>query len=150
MKNSLRFENQLRDLFTAQQLAVLATDGGHGPYTSLVAFAATEDLKSLLFATTRATRKFANITGNPRVSMLIDSRSNRVADFRDAIAVTALGEAGVAEGTERERLLPIYLARHPHLRAFANSPSSALLKVRVERYYMVSRFQNVTELEMTP
>ena len=38
-------------------------------YSNLVAFAATPDLRGLVFATTRATRKFENPTVDPRVSI---------------------------------------------------------------------------------
>jgi nitroimidazol reductase NimA-like FMN-containing flavoprotein (pyridoxamine 5'-phosphate oxidase superfamily) len=110
-----------------------------------VAFAATSDLKNLVFATTRATRKFANLRSDPRVSMVLDNRSNRVADFRKAVAATALGRAREVRGKERERLAKMYLAKHPHLKEFVASPTCALVKMRVEVYYAVWRFQNVFE-----
>jgi nitroimidazol reductase NimA-like FMN-containing flavoprotein (pyridoxamine 5'-phosphate oxidase superfamily) len=47
----------LAELFDSQRSAVLATQGGGQPYCSLMAFAATGDLRDLLFATLRATRK---------------------------------------------------------------------------------------------
>ena len=150
MTTSTEFRDQLKQLFASQQLAVLATDAGGRPYTSLVAFAATEDQTRLIFATTRATRKFSNLMENPHVSLLIDSRSNQVADFRNAVAVTALGTAAEVVDAERARLLALYLARHPHLASFAKAPSCALLQVSVRQYYLVSRFQNVTVWEILP
>ena len=47
----------IAELFSTQQLAVLSSFGNEQPYASLVAFAATEDLKHIIFATTRSTRK---------------------------------------------------------------------------------------------
>ena len=41
-----------------------------------------------------------------------------------------------------------FLRRHPHLRPFASAPTSALIDLAVDTYYIVSRFQNVTELHM--
>jgi hypothetical protein len=46
-------------------------------------------------------------------------------------------------------LLNIYLAKHPHLKEFVSSPTCALIKVRVQKYYVVSKFQNVQELHMS-
>jgi nitroimidazol reductase NimA-like FMN-containing flavoprotein (pyridoxamine 5'-phosphate oxidase superfamily) len=140
----------LKKLFTTQPLAVLSTQNKGQPYASLVAFAASEDLKSLFFATTRATRKYANLSSEPQVAMLVDSRSNEVSDFRWAMAVTATGEAEEVEGEEKERVSKIYLEKHPHLDDFISSPSCALLKIRVERYYVVTRFQNVIEVHVKP
>lgn len=145
MKEKQQIKKILSGLFTSQKLAVLATHQKGQPYGSLVAFAAASDLKHLVFATTRTTRKFANLEADPRVSMVLDNRSNRVADFRKAVAATALGRAGEARGKERGKLAAIYLAKHPHLKDFVNSPTCALVKVRVEVYYVVWRFQNVFE-----
>jgi nitroimidazol reductase NimA-like FMN-containing flavoprotein (pyridoxamine 5'-phosphate oxidase superfamily) len=138
----------LLELFSSQKLGVLGTHQAGQPYGNLVAFAATPDLKNLLFATTRATRKFANIQADPRVSMVVDNRSNRVADFRKAVAATVLGRAKEVRGKERKELAKMYLAKHPHLKEFVASPTCALVRIRVELYYVVWRFQNVFELRM--
>jgi nitroimidazol reductase NimA-like FMN-containing flavoprotein (pyridoxamine 5'-phosphate oxidase superfamily) len=139
----------LRSLLKSQNLAVLSTCGEEGPYASLISFAATEDLKTLIFATGRSTRKYANLSKNPRVALLVDSRSNRVTDFRDAIAATATGVAEEAAKPEREKYAKIYLAKHPHLSEFLESPNTTLLKIRVDRYIIVSHFQYVVEMEVT-
>jgi hypothetical protein len=116
----------------------------------LVAFAATDDLKHLAFATTRATRKYANLSADSQVAMLVDNRRNQVSDFENAAAVTAIGKAEEVGGPNRDRLLEVYLAKHPHLKGFATSPTSALIKVTVEKYDVVRRFQHVVELRGKP
>jgi nitroimidazol reductase NimA-like FMN-containing flavoprotein (pyridoxamine 5'-phosphate oxidase superfamily) len=146
MKNPSRLNRLLRDLFSSQPLAVLATQCNGQPYGNLVAFAATEDLKVLLFATARGTRKFANITMDPRVAMVMDSRTNQKADFQKAVAVTATGIAEEVARTERDHLTKLYLLKHPHLKKFVKSPNSTLLRVKVDTYYVVKRFQNVIVL----
>jgi nitroimidazol reductase NimA-like FMN-containing flavoprotein (pyridoxamine 5'-phosphate oxidase superfamily) len=148
VENASQLRKMLKGLFASQRLGVLATYGRGQPYSSLVAFAATNDLKHLLFATTRATRKFANLSTESQVALLVDNRSNQDTDFHRAIAVTALGKAEEVKARERNPLLRVYLAKHPYLEEFVNSPTCALLKVRVDRYYMVNRFQNVMELHM--
>jgi nitroimidazol reductase NimA-like FMN-containing flavoprotein (pyridoxamine 5'-phosphate oxidase superfamily) len=145
LKENEKIREILRELFASQKLAVLGTHQGGQPYGSLVAFAVSPDLKNLFFATTRATRKFANLQADSRVSMVLDNRSNRVIDFRKAVAATALGRAKEVRGEERKRLAKIYLAKHPHLKDFVASPTCALVRIRVEVYYLVWRFQNVFE-----
>jgi hypothetical protein len=66
------------------------------------------------------------------------------------MAVTATGRAEEVEGQEIERVLKTYLAKHPHLDDFVSSPSCALLKIRVERYYVATRFQSVIEVHVKP
>jgi len=149
MESPERVKPILRDLFAAQSLAVLATHDDDGqPYASLMAFAATDDLKQLLIATARSTRKYANLAADPRVALLIDSRSNRDSDIHRAVAVTVLGEAREVEEAERDRLVRLYLSKHPHLEEFVRSPSCALIQVRVARYHLVSKFQEVMELHV--
>lgn len=139
---------QLKELFSGQPLAVLSTHEHGQPYGNLVAFTATQDMKSLVFATTRATRKFGNIADDPRVSMLIDNRSNQASDFHDAMAVTATGSAEEVMGQEKGAFLRPYLTKHPHLEDFVMSPTCALMRVEVDRYYVVSHFQHVVVLNM--
>jgi nitroimidazol reductase NimA-like FMN-containing flavoprotein (pyridoxamine 5'-phosphate oxidase superfamily) len=141
-------ENLIRELFESQKLAVLATQNEGQPYANLVAFVASYDLKSLYFATARATRKYANIEADARVTVLIDNRSNQDSDFSQAAAVTATGTAQEVMASKRDEVLTIYLAKHPMLKDFVQSPSCALLQIRVETYYLVRRFQNVMELHV--
>jgi len=138
----------LRDVFSSQRLAVLATHSRGAPYCSLVGFAATDDLKFLLFATTRSTRKFANLNLDQRVSLLIDTRANRDEDFQKAAAITATGQATEVDEPEKDNILKVYLAKHPYMEGFVSSPTCALVKVKVDTYYVVRRFQEVTKLSM--
>lgn len=138
----------VRSLLTTQRLAVLCTGGERGPYASLVAFAATRDMRRIFFATPRATRKYDNLKQDPRVSLLMDSRSNRETDFRLAAAATASGVAGEARGKERESALRLFLRKHPSLREFLTSPDCALFGVDVARYGVVDRFQRVAEVRI--
>jgi general stress protein 26 len=138
----------LTRLMASQSLAVLATHNQGQPYTSLVAFAGSEDLKSLYLVTGQATRKYVNLNNDPRASMMIDSRSNQPSDIADAMAVTASGSVDIVGGIELKELQDIYLQKHPHLAEFVKSPSTRLIRLNVKCYYVVNRFQNVVELHM--
>ena len=148
MKSVSEQKKLLRDLFESQKLAVLATHSEGQPYANLMAFAATKDLKNLIVATTRSTRKFTNLSADSRVARLFDNRSNTVRDFCSAITVTATGIAGEVEPRDRKRLQRLYLAKHPHLEDFVTSLNCALVRIRVNTYYIVTRFQNVMELHL--
>ena len=148
MEKSSQLKGFLKDLFSSQRLAVLATQSKGQPYGNLVAFMATRDLKHLLFATTRTTRKYANISENPRIAMVIDNRSNRETDFHQAAAVTATGIVKEVERSEKRSLLKLYLSGHPYLKDFVSSPTCTLLRMNVETYYVVRQFQNVVEFHI--
>ena len=137
---------RLTELLESQKLAVLSTDHKGQPYGSLVCFASTADFKEILFATTRSTRKFGNLKGNPKVAMVIDSRENAKRDLHAAMAVTATGEAQETPSADEAACIEIYLEKHPYLKDFLFSPTCALVRVHVDTYYLVSRFQAVTEI----
>lgn len=136
----------LVEMFSHQRLAVLATQQSGAPYGNLVAFAATEDAKTLMFATGRSTRKYSNISMDNRIALVIDNRSNEVEDFQRAMAATAVGSAVEVKEPERGDLLEIYLRKHPYLSEFVTSPACALLRVDVEKYVVVYQFQSVVEI----
>lgn len=107
---------------------------------------AAEPLTGLcLFLISRATRKFANITTDARVALLVNNSINQPEDFHQAAAVTAVGRAAVIHPPELDSVRDRYLAKHPYLEQFALSPGCEFLAIWVERYILVERFQKVTE-----
>ncbi len=140
--------NLIRDLLESQRLAVLSTQNHGQPYCNLIALAATDDLRHLVFATTRATRKYANLMADSRVAVLVDNRRNAPTDFAEAAALTALGKAWEVQGAERQQLLLVYLKKHPYLKEFVAGPTCALLRIKVDKYIVVTRFQEVREVQI--
>ena len=145
MMTDAQIESVLRELFRSQRYAVLATDSHGQPFTSLMAFAVAGDLGQLVVLTERAARKFANLTANRRVALLIDNRENKGSDTQESVAVTAIGEAEELDPVAGATLLQLFLARHPYLATFAASPSCAIVGVKINAYRLVSRFQEVAE-----
>ena len=148
MEPTKEIRSRLRDLCISQKLAVVSTHSGGQPYASLVAFVASDDLRHIFFVTARTTRKFDNLTKEPRVAVLINSSSNEEADFHDAVSITVTGTAEEIRDLERKKVLRLYLSKHPYLEDFAHSPSCAVIKVTTKSYYMVQNFQNVMELHI--
>ena len=136
------------ELLNTQNLGVLATSASGHPYTTLVGFTASEDLRQIYFATHRSTRKYANLQQDERVSLLIDNRSNRAEDFRHAAALTAIGKAQEISVEQQDSLKQHFIERHPMLNEFVNTPGCALCRISVQRYSLVHRFQDVLELDI--
>lgn len=136
----------IRQFLSTQFVAVLATHNQGQPYGSLVGFSVSPDLKSIFFATARSTRKFANIIADDRVALTFDDRAHGAADFYKASAVTACGRVAEVPKSRNSQNLRRFLARHPHLEEFVLSPNCAFLRVRVEKYVLVKRFQEVIDV----
>jgi heme iron utilization protein len=140
----------VHDLLSSQRSAVLATQGEDGPYTSLMVFLPADEFTSLLVATSRRTRKYANIRRCPEVALLVDNRSNSGSDVQEARALTILGRAEEVLGAERQALSDSFARKHPGLTEFLHLPDTALIRVRVRRYLLIERFQEATVFEMQP
>jgi nitroimidazol reductase NimA-like FMN-containing flavoprotein (pyridoxamine 5'-phosphate oxidase superfamily) len=141
--------DKISKILNSQLFAVIATNGIQYPYCTLVGFATTEDYRELIFATIRETRKYENIDKESSVSLLIDSRTNHTIDIQEAIALTILGHAQEVNDNEYKKYQSLLLRKHPYLREFVIAPNCALIKVIIDKYIMVSNFQNVIELEIS-
>ena len=149
MTTAVQLEKTVKILLDSQSQGVLATQHDQQPYTSLMAFAVTPDLRQIVFATYQATQKHANLLANPRASLLIDNRISEPVDYYGTVAISVHGLVSNINAVRHEELLQLYLHKHPELSCFVNAADCVLLQLDVESYYVVSQFQNVDELRMT-
>lgn len=139
----------VRRLLASQRFAVLSTQSETGPYSSLIAFWASDDTSHVVFATRRATRKFNFLVTHPRVALMFDDRSNLDSDVGQALAVTATGTARELTDEEtRAAASAALLAKHPRLEVFVADPECALVRVDVDVFYVVTQFEKVAELHV--
>ncbi len=148
--NKKKILNDISELFESQGLAVLSTQKNNQPYSSLVAFAASSDLESFYFLTPNTTRKYENLTANPKVSILVNDSRNRADDIYNAVSVTGTGVSEVIDKLTEQKALDLYLKKHPHLKDFSKAPTTAFIRITMKRYFMVTRFQNVVEFKVSP
>jgi heme iron utilization protein len=149
-KGAAAIPERLQALNTHEYFAVLATDDGQRPYTSLVSFALTPDTKKIIFATPRNTRKYTNIVRSANVALLIDNRSKIKKNLLKTEAITIIGIAKpVKKGKTWDELARIFLIKHPDLTEFLNSSTTALMAVDIAQCVHVSRFQTVSVLDYT-
>lgn len=139
------FFDDLNHLLFGQSLGVLATYLDPHPYPSLVGFAVSDDLSEIYFTTPRSTRKYDNLRAHPKTALLIDSRTHHPDDFFKAAAVSVIGAAGECSPETGDQAKRVFLARHPQLTEFVNAETSAMMCLRVEKYILVRRFQDVAE-----
>jgi len=138
----------VHELLDSQRFAVLSTLSETGPYCSLIAFWAEEDLGHVVFATLRSTHKFNYLVTHPRVALLFDDRSNQDIDISESMAVTAIGTAReITSDQARAAASASLLAKHPALASFVASPGCALVRVDIDAFHVVTQFQNLVELQ---
>jgi len=136
--------DRIRELIAGQPFGVLCTQGDGQPYGSVVAFAYDDELASLAFATPEDTFKYRLLDTCDRVAFVVDTRTLYPNDVMRAAATTATGRAmrlwsGLGKEWWRARLIE----RHPQLAAFYSAKSSAIFRIDVERFKLVTQFQEV-------
>ena len=147
-KMNPKTQEKLTQLFDSQLIAVLGTSSDDDPYTCLVGFKFTSDLTNVIFATMRNRLKYRQISSNPRVSLIIDDRKNSPEDFSHATSVTIVGTAIDTEEPERAKLADTLVEKHPFLIDFVKDPNCAIMKVMVEKMYIVGDFERVQKINM--
>jgi nitroimidazol reductase NimA-like FMN-containing flavoprotein (pyridoxamine 5'-phosphate oxidase superfamily) len=137
-----------RDLLLSQRFGVLSTTYDDIPHCSLVALAFSQDLKRILFATSKTTKKYNNITKNQNLSMFIDNRKNNPEDIKNTITICATGVAKVVEPFAG---LPVdlktaYEKMHPYLSGFIGEKTTVFVIINVNKYQIVSNFQEIKNI----
>jgi uncharacterized pyridoxamine 5'-phosphate oxidase family protein len=144
-KGSASIPERLKLLNRTQAFAVLATEDAGRPYTSLIAFALSPDLTKVLFATPKTTRKYRNILKGKHVALLIDDRSRKEKTLLQAEALTIVGVAApIKRGKARDELAALFVRKHPALKEFVQSSTTALISVAIKECVHVSQFQTVS------
>ena len=140
------------------------------PHASLMSYCAATDCTEFWLATHTATRKFRNLSANPRASLLIDDRDAPGCPTREAAglagAAGADGLAGAEEAcgagaapglalTVAARHVPFatpqeeaaarraLLEKHPQLASFLALEGVVLLRLRVESLQLLSGLTDV-------
>ena len=81
-----------------------------------------------------------------RVALVVDNRGKYPADLMKVGAVTITGRAQQLDpGPKFDQSARLLTARHPYLKSFIESPSTALFRVSAVRFLHVTRFQEVRQ-----
>ena len=139
-------QESIKELCESQTFAVLATQGGGQPYTSLIGYVTSEDLKYVAFATPRETRKYSLLEGDNRVALMVDDRGQKPDSINHISALTITGKSRIlSDGEEIKKWSGLLTEKHPYLNNFLQASSTAIVLVEVYRYFYVRRFQEVFE-----
>ena len=135
---------RIRQLLGEEPFGVLCTQGGGQPYGSVVAFAFSDDLTALCFATPVDTHKYRLLSECDRVAVVVDNRDRFPGEIMKTSALTVTGRAAlVPPGRDFGRWAGLLAERHPYLLAFIQDPGTALFIVQAARYVVVTQFQDV-------
>jgi nitroimidazol reductase NimA-like FMN-containing flavoprotein (pyridoxamine 5'-phosphate oxidase superfamily) len=139
VKETLGMIEFMKTLAKEKDLCVLATVSGKNPHCSLMAYTTDEDCSEVYMATHRSTRKFKNLTENPSVSLLIDTREEHKGSHRpEAKALTVSGAfQRLTDHQKKAWVKARLLSRHPHLRVFLDHPDAEVICIKIHSFLLL-------------
>ncbi len=134
---------EIRALLAGRKFAVLATQSDGQPHASLMAFTPVDDIKRLVFATYRKTRKYESMIKDGRAALLIGCGIEPFEQQRAGLIVTAHGNVSEALSNSRQSMLMSHIQRHPEFEEFFSSPECALIVMEISNYQLVTSTDEV-------
>ncbi|WP_320173841.1 pyridoxamine 5'-phosphate oxidase family protein [Maridesulfovibrio sp.] len=133
-----------RQLIRKCNILVLATSGEEGIHTSLMAYASSADCSEIYMVSSRNSRKWQNLSRNPRVSLLIDDRDGKLSDRRHEImALTVKGTfVPVNDDAERERIKSAIAETVPAIADAFSGPENSIIRIKADSFQLLNGPQN--------
>jgi len=129
--------NRIKAILGENSLGVLATCSENRPHCSLMAYIYDIREDILYMMTLRTTQKFRNISRNPWVSVLVDTRSH--SSGRDNIqALTVSGYCSpLTDAQIRLDIFSRMVDRHPHLQDLSNHADLEVLTIHATAFLLM-------------
>jgi len=124
-----------------KNICVLATVHGKKPYCSLMAYVTDENCEEIYMVTLRNTQKYKNLTENPTVSLLIDTREKSPRSEAKALTVEGV-YVKIASEKKRKRVQTKLLAVHPYLGGLISHSEAEILCIEISSFLLLKGFQD--------
>jgi len=139
----------MREIIRANDLGVLATCADHQPHSSLMAYVPHEDCRTIYMLTQRDSRKFRNISANPRVSLMVDTRLDSP-ESRPAIkALTISGTCSPSPQSMQKQFKHLLVQNHPQLETMAAQEDSIVMEITIESILLLDGIDNAYFVELS-
>ena len=129
----------MKALAKRKDSCVLATVSENTPHCSLMAYVTDDECREIYMVTSRNSTKFRNLSANPSVSLLIDTREEHTGRKRpDAQALTISGVyQEISDKTKKTVIRDRLLERHPHIRELIEMPDAEIFCVKVMSFLLL-------------
>jgi general stress protein 26 len=131
---------KMKDIVKGNDLCVLATVSEGKPHCSLMSYITDDECSEIYMISHKQTKKYANLTANPIVSLLIDTREEERGQRRmDIRALTVIGEfQTIKDQTKKSLIHAKFLKTYPHLTDFLNDPGAEIFSVKIKSFQLLA------------
>ena len=140
---------EMKALAREKKTCVLATSTGRKPYCSLMAYVTNQECTEMYMVTHRQTQKYENLTTNPDVSVLIDTRDTSPRSAARAMTVEGVFQT-IKDPAKQEKVRLRLLSAHPDLVEFMGHPEAEVFQIKIKSFLLLdgltqSSFKNVSD-----
>ena len=130
---------KMKDLVKRKDICVLATVSENSPHCSLMAYVTDNECNEIYMVTNRQTTKFRNLSANPSVSLLVDTREEHTGMQRpeaEALTVSGVYQA-IRDETKKKRIRQKLLAKHPRIKDLMDMPDAEIFCIKVTSFLLL-------------
>ncbi|MGM0453009.1 MAG: pyridoxamine 5'-phosphate oxidase family protein [Thermodesulfobacteriota bacterium] len=128
--------NRMESLVRQQRFGVLATTAGDRPHCSLMAYVPDAACSQIYMVTRAKSKKFRNLTQNPNVSLLVDTRGDNSGENVQALTIEGVC-AAIGDESKARAAAEKLLATHPQIGEFLADADSQLLCMRIDSFLLL-------------
>ena len=131
---------EMKSLVKHKKTCVLATASDNTPHCSLMAYVTDDDCREIYMVTNRKTKKFRNLSENPSVSLLIDTREEDYgSESPTARAITISGVFTQLHDENKKSQISAEMAyQHPHIQDLIEQPDSEILCIKIVSFLLLN------------
>ena len=124
---------EMKFLVKNKKACVMATATDNNPHCSLMMYVTDDDCHEIYMVTSRKTKKFHNLSENPSVSLLIDTREE---DYGSQNPMSrALTISGVftqlGDENKKSKIRSEMASKHPNIRDLIKNPNSEIICIKI-------------------
>ena len=127
---------EIKALAREKNSYVLATIVDRKPYCSLMAYVTNTACTEIYMVTHRQTQKFQNLTSNPAVSLMIDTRDTAPRAAARAMTVKGVFQK-ITDPAKDKVVRQKLLSAHPHLGGFMAQPEAEVFQINIKSFLLL-------------
>ena len=130
---------KMKALVKRKGSCVLATVSENKPHCSLMVYVTDNDCREIYMVTNRQTTKFRNLSTNPSVSLLIDTREEHTGtSHHGAQALTVSGVYHeITDENKKAHIRKDLIEKHPHIKVLMDMPDAEIFCVKVISFLLL-------------
>ena len=124
---------EMKSLVKKKNTCVMATATDNNPHCSLMTYVTDDDCREIYMVTSRKTKKFQNLSENPSVSLLIDTREEDYGSQNPMSRALTISGVFTQLGDENKKstIRSEMASKHPNIRDLIKNPDSEIICIKI-------------------